>query len=221
MFVETRKELSMEVIEFGLKQRDETNPYLVPAIIYGKEMENIPVALDRKELKQMLKKNGKNVIMNCTLPDGKVIPTVIKEIQQDVVTFEPFHVDFMALRKDQKITITVPVRLENKEKCAGIKNGGKLQFVLFKVKIAGKPEDLPRELHLDITNLDIGEIIYTRDLPLNEGVTMVSPSNLKVVGFYTRSIQVEEELAAAEAAGGETPIGETPQEGTPAEAKEE
>ena len=153
-------------------------------------------------------------------PDGKVIPTVIKEIQQDVVTFEPFHVDFMALRKDQKITITVPVRLQNKEKCAGIKNGGKLQFVLFKVKIAGKPEDLPRELHLDITDLDIGEIIYTRDLPLNEGITMVSPSNLKVVGFYTRNIQVEEELAAAEAAGEEAPTGDAPQDGAPAEAGE-
>ncbi|MDD4028807.1 MAG: 50S ribosomal protein L25 [Caldisericia bacterium] len=207
----------MEVIEFGLKQRDETNPYLVPAVIYGKEMETISIALDRKEFKQVLKKNGKNVIMNCTLPDGKIIPTVIKEIQQDVVSFEPFHVDFMAIRKDQTITITVPIRLQNKEKCAGVKNGGKLQFVLFKVNISGKPEDLPRELTLDVTDLDVGHIIYTRDLPLSNGVTMASPLNLKVVGFYSRNVSADDGTATEPVPGQETP----PQTTSTDEAKAE
>ncbi len=195
----------MEVIEFGLKQRDKTNPYLVPGIVYGKEMENIPIAIDRKEFKHILKKNGRNVILNCTLPDGKKIPLVIKEIQQDVVSFEPYHVDLMALQDDQKITITVPVRLENKEKCAGVKNGGKLQFSIFKVKIAGKAEDLPREIPLDITNLDIGQTLHTRDLGLPNGVSMVSPLNLKVAGIFARNAALETEASANE----ETPEGET------------
>jgi large subunit ribosomal protein L25 len=193
MFVETRKELSMEVIEFGLKQRDKTNPYLVPGIVYGKEMENIPIAVDRKEFKHILKKNGRNVILNCTLPDGKKMPLVIKEIQQDVISFEPYHVDLMALQNDQKITITVPVRLENKEQCAGVKNGGKLQFTLFKVKIAGKAEDLPREIPLDITDLDINQTLYTRDLDLPNGVSMVSPYNLKIAGIFARNVALEGE----------------------------
>ena len=219
MFVETRKELSMEVIEFGLKQRDKANPYLVPGIVYGKEMENIPIAVDRKEFKHILKKNGRNVILNCTLPDGKKMSLVIKEIQQDVVSFEPYHVDLMALQDDQKITITVPVRLENKEKCAGVKNGGKLQFTLFKVKIAGKAEDLPREIPLDVTNLDINQTLYTRDLGLPSGVSMVSPLNLKVAGIFARNVALDGETASAEG----TPEGEAAAsaEGSTEESKEE
>ena len=200
----------MEVIEFGLKERDKMNPYLVPAIIYGKGMENISIALDRKEFKQLIKNNGRNIVLNCTLPDGKKITTVIKEIQKDVVTFEPYHVDFMALSTDQEITITVPVRLQNKEQCAGVKNGGRLQFVLFKVKISGKPEHLPREINLDVTNLDIGNVLYTRDLILNEGVTMISPYNLKVAGIFTRNAQLDEEAESSETPATDTKVEETP-----------
>ncbi len=193
----------MEVIEFALKERDKTNPYLVPAIVYGKDMDNISLAFDRKDFRQLIKEHGRNVYLQCKLPDGKTIPSIIQEIQKDVVTFEPYHVDFLAVNSDQDVTITVPIRLVNHENCKGIKNGGKLQFVLFKTKIAGKPEQLPKEIILDIDDLDIGEVLFTRDIPLEDGIKLVSPSNLKIVGIFSRQATAEEEEeAAAEATEG-------------------
>ena len=186
----------MEVFEFELKNRDKTNPYLVPAVVYGNGMDSVSVAFDRKEFVRLVKHNSRNIFLQCKLPDGKVIPTIIKEIQKDVVTLVPYHVDFLAVDKDQEVTITVPIKLINKENCIGIKNSGKMQHVLFKTKLSGKPEALPKEIVLDITNFDIGTVIFTRDIKLDDGVTLASPSDLKVMSVFSRSAA---EIAAEEA----------------------
>ena len=99
----------MEVFELELKNRDKTNPYLIPAVVYGKGVDNISVAFDRKEFVRLVKQNSRNIFLQCKMPDGKVIPTIIQEIQKDVVTLEPYHVDFLAVNKDQDVTISVPI----------------------------------------------------------------------------------------------------------------
>ncbi|MCK5849214.1 MAG: 50S ribosomal protein L25 [Caldisericia bacterium] len=191
----------MEVFEFELKNRDKTNPYLVPAVVYGKGMDNISLAFDRKDFVRLVKHNSRNIFLQCKLPDGKVIPAIIQEIQKDVVTLEPYHVDFLAVSKSQDITITVPIKLTNKENCMGIKNSGKMQHVLFKMKLSGKPEVLPKEILIDIEAFDIGTVIFTRDIKLDDGVTLSSPSDLKIMSVFSRSaaeIAAEEEEKAAE-----------------------
>ena len=112
------------------------------------------------------------------------------------MTLVPYHADFLAVDKDQEVTITVPIKLTNKEICIGIKNSGKMQHVLFKMKVTGKPEVLPKEIVLDIANLDIGTVIFTRDIELGDGVTLASPSDLKVMSVFSRSAA---EIAAEEA----------------------
>lgn len=190
----------MEVFDLTLTKRDKNNPYLIPAILYGKGLENIPVAFDRKEFTQLVRKNGRNIYLHCHMPDGNIVSAIIKEIQKDVITFEPYHVDFLIVEKDQTTTITVPVKVINKENCLGMKNGGKMQHVLFKMTLSGKPENLPKEIVIDTTGLDIGTVIFTRDIPLEEGVQLVSAHDLKVMSVFSKSNieKQEEEDAKAE-----------------------
>jgi large subunit ribosomal protein L25 len=184
--------------------RDARRAGNVPAVIYGvekqeKDGKQIPLA---KSILVNLKELNKAVftpnvyIVNLDV-EGKVIKTIIQDIQMDFVKDVPVHVDFYQITEDKPIVMEVPVKLTGLAE--GVKAGGKLSLNVRKLKVKGLYDQLPDVLTVDVTPLAIGKSLKVADLSF-ENVELVSPKEVVVCGVrMTRAAR----SAAAEQASEE------------------
>jgi large subunit ribosomal protein L25 len=110
--------------------------------------------------------------------DGKKAQAIIQEIQQNPLTDKITHVDFLELRDDKKVKVSLPVRI--KGIAPGVTSGGKLQQVLRKLKLYGLAKDMPEDITLDISALEIGDAIRVKFVEI-PGVELLDPANAVVV----------------------------------------
>jgi len=179
----------MKVLDIELKNREEKDPYFIPAVLYGYNVkESVPCRLNRKEFVNLIKTNGRNIILNCKLDDGKMYPALIKEIQKDVISLEPIHVDFISISLEKEIEITIPVHTSGD--AIGVKMGGIFDQVTFKVHVKGKPQNLPEEIDIDITACDIGTVIHASDLPLDKNIHLVSAAGMTIMSILAPHIEI-------------------------------
>lgn len=197
----------MKTLDIELKNRQTKDPQQIPAVIYGHNITgSIPCQVNRKEFIRLVKPNGRNIILSCLMDDGTKHSALIKEIQKDVLTLDPLHVDFLAISLEKDIEITIPVH--TKGESIGEKMGGKLEQVTFKVTLRGKPEQLPQAITIDMTEYDIGCHLHASDLSLEKGVTLVSALDATIVSIvapHVEMVATPEENAEAPAASASTP----------------
>ncbi|MEA3509063.1 MAG: 50S ribosomal protein L25 [candidate division NC10 bacterium] len=191
----------------------------IPAILYG-EGEPIPLTADPKVLlRALVTEAGENVILNLTIVDGKDFTrkAMVKEVQVDPVTGKPLHADFLAISMERPIEVEVPVEVAGVPE--GVKEkGGILDQILREIRVRCLPVAIPDRIGLDVSSLDIGDVLHVSDLPIPEGVELLTDREQAVV---TVTAPVVEEVAAPvgeEAAA--VPVGEEePSEEPAAEAE--
>jgi large subunit ribosomal protein L25 len=152
-----------------------------------------------RELRQCLKTDaGINAVIELDI-DGSRHTSIVKEVQRHPVRRDVIHVDFLRVDPTQVVTVEVPVIVIGEAKKVA-QMQGIVDQQLFRIAVSVRPDAIPNELELDVTDLDIGDVITVGDLPLPAGVTAVSELDATVVqGSATRStIQLR-----ADAAGGE------------------
>ncbi len=141
----------------------------VPGIVYGKDMENVMVQVDAKELRKTLSTHaGTRVIVNLEVQNGKskeVYTTMIAEIQKDIFQKQYYHVDFHKISLEEKVHTEVPVILVGEAK--GVKAGGVLDHLLWSVPVKGLPLDIPEAIEVDITDMKENDHLLVKDLPVN------------------------------------------------------
>lgn len=181
----------MKILDIDLKNRQKKDPYQIPAVIYGHNIQgSIPCELNKKEFVRLVKPNGRNIILKCNLEDGTSHHALIKEIQKDVLTLEPIHVDFLAVSLDKEIEITIPIHTSGES--IGEKMGGILEQVTFKITIKGKPDILPEHITIDLTNYDIGTHLHASDLPLEKGVSLISAIDAAIISIVAPHVEIVE-----------------------------
>lgn len=85
----------MNIYEFEIKNRDPQDSYLIPAIIYGHQIkESIACAINKRDFVKLVKTNSRNIIIRCKLENGQAFSALIQEVQKNILTLEPIHVDF-------------------------------------------------------------------------------------------------------------------------------
>ncbi|HXJ62813.1 MAG TPA: 50S ribosomal protein L25/general stress protein Ctc [Actinomycetota bacterium] len=175
---------------------------MVPGVVYGHGMEPVPVAIDARELFHILHTDaGTNVLIDLQVKKDHHL-TLPREIQRDHIHGRFIHVDFLAVRRDEQITVDVPVELVGESH--GVKEGGVVEHHLWEVKVACFPTDVPDHLEADISALGIGEGLKVADLPLPSGVELVTDPEASIMAVVPPPIlRLEEEEAAAEVAEGE------------------
>ena len=193
----------------------------VPAVVYGDKKEALSVHVEEKLLAKMLSTGH---FMNSVVMvevGGKPNRTLPKAVDFHPVTSRPIHVDFLHIGEHSKVNVNIPVRFDNEEASPGLKRGGVLNVVQHEIELICDASEIPDELHIDLTGLDIGDSIHISQVTLPKGAkaaiddrdftvaTVVAPSAMKA----------EEEEAAAE---GEVPtVGEEEAEGEGGEAPTE
>ena len=146
---------------------------LVPAEIYGSK-ENKSVLIDVFELNKQTKDPQfySNVIDISV--DSSKIEVILKDIQRDPEKSHITHIDFFAVDMNKKINVNVPFRFINEDKCVGIKiSGGILSHILNEIEISCLPKDIPENIDVDVTNLDLNQSIHLTEITLPDGVEIL------------------------------------------------
>jgi large subunit ribosomal protein L25 len=195
----------------------------IPAVVYGKIVENFFVAVNYKEFVKLEREVGRSAIFDLNV-DGKVYPTIIKEVQIDPIKRNIIHVDFQAVDLDKPVYTSIPLVFVGE--AVGVKKGGILEPSLHEIEVEGLLTDLPDKVEVNVSNLDIKDVIYVKDLKLGDKVKVYSDPDAVVVSVVPPTTEevaapapAEGEAAPAEgkAAPAESKAGakaETPKEGT-------
>ena len=180
----------------------------IPGVVYGHGNEPVPVAVDARQLRNVLSTEaGLNVLLNLDL-GGRSELAITKDVQRHPVRNTVTHVDFLVVRRDEVVTTDVPLTLVG-EATAVLKADGVVSHELQTLTVHSVPTSIPNNIEVDISELTVGDAIRVGDLTLPEGVaTDVDPDAVIVIGQppqVTAADLVSEEAAApeAEAAAGE------------------
>ena len=115
---------------------------------------------------------------------------MIKDLQYHPVSDEVIHIDFMRVRRSEKIKISVPLVLVGD--AIGIKEGGLLFQSMNQIEIECFPTDVPEKIDLDISKLEINNSYSVVDIKIsNDDISIISASELNVVSINTPSIEEE------------------------------
>jgi large subunit ribosomal protein L25 len=148
---------------------------------------------------------------------GKKTRVIPREVQLDPVSDRPVHVDFMRLAEGATVRLEVPVHFRGHGESPGIKKGGVLNVVRHEMELICPAENIPNEVVVDISKLDINESIHMSALTLPEGVKpTIRERNFTICSIVAPTSVIEEQRAAAAAAAAPA-VEAAPVEGAPAE----
>lgn len=176
---------------------------MVPAVVYGRGSDARPVTVARRELRRVLTGDaGMNALITLDV-DGDSLLTIVRDVQRHPVRNTVTHVDFILVSRDEAVTVEVPIHLEG-EAGAVVRHDGAVDQQLFALTVSAKPGNIPNEIVIDISDLDVGDTIRVGDLRLPAGATTeVDPEEPVVVATFNAAAAEVEALdaeAAAEAA---------------------
>ena len=166
----------------------------IPAVLYGQGVDTTPLTVDSRELTHLLHGSaGSNVLVDLVV-DGEEHLAIPREIQRDHIHSRFVHVDFLAVSRTQTITVSVPVH-ETGE-AVGVKEGGVVEHHLREVQIECLPQDVPDELVIDITDVELGEMVHVSDLQTPAGVTILTNPDDAILSVITPALlRVEADLS--------------------------
>jgi large subunit ribosomal protein L25 len=172
----------------------------VPATIYGRQNKPQNLEVNSKEFADLLNHSvSENLLVDLSVENDARSKrlALVQEIQHHPLDGKVLHVDFHEVAEDEKVTVMVPV--ETTGEAAGVKNaGGVLEHVLFKLKVRCLPKDLPDQITVDVTSLEINKSIHIGEILAVEGVEILGDKNIAVVSVAPP--RAEEEVAATDAA---------------------
>src|SRR5271154_826758 len=174
---------------------------LVPGVIYGSQAEPMALQVEGRALTNVLAHAlSEHVLVELEIADGSQSTSrlaLIQEVQHHPLKRQLLHVDFHAVSATEKITSEVPIEAFGDP--IGVRTfGGLLEYSLRSLEVECFPQDLPDIIRLDVSNLNIGESLHVRDIPLSTGVEALTDADLTVVSVVASRVG-EEVVAAAEA----------------------
>jgi large subunit ribosomal protein L25 len=177
----------------------------IPGIFYGPNYENLMISLNQKELDRAL--SHRKSIINLAIEGKGEYEAIFREVQRNPVSEKIEHVDLLGITSGHKIHATVPVKVRGIP--FGVKNsGGILEVIRRELNVECLPKDLPEEIELDVSHLNIGQSVHIEDIhwenitilhsPKSAVATVVAPTVIKAAE------KVEAEEVKVEGEGAET-----------------
>jgi len=175
----------------------------VPSILYFKGEDPISLSVEKKVLYKAMKSDQRIYEMEI---NSKSQYVMIKEIQYHPVTDEVIHVDFMRVRRSEKMTISVPIILIGKS--IGVTEGGILSQSLNQIEISCFPTNVPDQIEVNIEHLEINSSISVADVTIDdEDIEILSAEEISVASVNPPKEEEEELVISEEDVEGED-IGE-------------
>lgn len=178
----------------------------VPGVVYGLGAEPLPLTVEWRELRaSLVTEQGLNAVIHLDL-DGSTTPTLVKDMQRHPVRRNVLHVDFLRVDLDKPVEVEVAIQMTGEAELVTRENGV-VDQVLTALLVSAKPNDIPSELTIDISGLEIGHTLRVADIALPPGVTTPVDPDEPVVsaqhGVTEADLAPEGEEGAEAAAEGE------------------
>ena len=169
----------------------------VPAVLYGRAQDTVALQLDARTFKQFLRTYGENVIINMDVSADNTETVIIKEIQRHPVDKQTLlHADFIRISLDEPVTAPVSVVLVGIP--AGVDQGGVLESPLRQVTLRCLPMQLPTDISIDVSHLEVGDSVQVSDLNLDEEVEILDELERTIAIVTQPRVQLEEEIVEGE-----------------------
>jgi large subunit ribosomal protein L25 len=182
----------------------------IPAVYYAHDQKTVSLSVNAHTLSRLLQQEVN--ILNIVFPDGKTKKSIIRDLQKDPVTDQLLHIDFLGIKLDEKITMTIPIILTGTP--IGVRlEGGILEHPLREVEVEGFPLDIPEHVEVDVSEMNLGDVMTLEGLKHDkyEFITDVGHPIAIVVQPKAAKAAVEEVLEEEE---------EETEEAEPSEEKE-
>ena len=163
----------------------------VPGVVYGIK-DPTPVTINPSDLEKIFTTGaGTNVILQLDVVGEKKSdrPVLVKDLQRDAMSDQIMHADFLEIHMDRKIQVSIPFNFEGES--AGVKLGGVFSVLLRELDVECLPNAIPEGIPVDVTALEVGDVIHVRDIVIPADVDLASPPDDPVV---TVIMPVEEEV---------------------------
>jgi large subunit ribosomal protein L25 len=166
----------------------------IPAVVYGHGMEALSVSVDARDFRHALSgDSGLNQLLSLDI-DGTSHLALARVLQRHPVRNTVIHIDFQIVGRDEVVTAEVPIVLVGEAKAVG--SAGVVDHPLTQLSVSATPSNIPDEIQVDISSLNIGDSIRVADLQLPAGVTTdVDPDEVVVMAEVTAAGEAAAETA--------------------------
>lgn len=185
-----------------------------PAIIYGPDADNVPIAIDTKKLEKAIREGGSSALITLNIEGAdkseEAPLAIIKDAQYHPMGMPLLHVDFYKVTYGQELQVSVPIALVGEP--IGVQEGGSVDQAVREANISCTPRKIPDQIEVDISHLDLGDAISFGDIEAPEGVTILHADDVNIASVkITRialSITTEEGVEGEEVEGEEGEVAE-------------
>jgi large subunit ribosomal protein L25 len=167
---------------------------MVPGIVYGGGEDPLAIQVPFNELLKRLKAGRfLATLFNLKVEGHEDVRVICRGVQRDVVNDLPPHLALMRLRRTSRVNLHIPVEFTNESAAPGLKKGGVLTVVRADIELNVLAGDIPENVTVDLTGLDIGDTVTISSVTLPEGAkptidrdfviaNITAPSGLKSSG---------------------------------------
>lgn len=160
----------------------------VPAVLYGLGRDSLSLSVDEREFERHVRQHHK--LFKLAM-DGKEQAIFLHDVQWDILTDRPLHLDFLRIDLDKPMHVSVELAYLGHPK--GISKGGRFVKDLADLKVVCLPAAIPDSIELRVGELDLAEKIVGSDLELPEGVTLDLPGDTVVCHVTGEILESEDE----------------------------
>jgi len=186
----------------GKRPRRMRRQGLIPGVLYGDREGALPLMIERQAQEREVTSLHENQILGLRLGGKKNTSpqlVIVKALQRHYLTGEMLHVDFQGISLTEKLTVTVPL-VEAGEPVGVTRDGGILEHVMREVEIKCLPDQIPENIEVDVSSLEIGDSIRVGEIHAGEGVEILTEP--EIIAFTLAAPITEEEVEKMEAEAG-------------------
>jgi large subunit ribosomal protein L25 len=205
----------------GKKVRFVRREGVIPANLYSRGADSLPIQLDGAEIQKILAQHGSGGLITLKLT-GEKHPrnVVVREVQRDALTDGLIHVDFQQVSLTEEIKVLVRIAMTGEAKLPKSSNAVVIQ-TMNSIALRGLPKHIPEKIIVDISSLnDAGQTIRVKDLGLDKDVTVMADPDEIIVKVVASRIEVEVVAEKPAAATAEAAEGAEAKEGAATPAPE-
>ncbi|MCC5828463.1 MAG: 50S ribosomal protein L25 [Phycisphaeraceae bacterium] len=186
----------------------------LPVVIYGHQQEQMHGSVDYRQIVDAIRSGSHVVEVKC---NGKAESCLVKDLQWNYLGNKVIHVDLARVDLSEKVTLAVPIEIVGN--APGLKEAGALlEHPVAELSISCRADQIPDVIQLDVSAMNVGDMIHAGEIKLPEGVELDDDPELLVAHIHVAKIKEEEVEEVTEEEGEPEVIGKGGEESDEAES---
>ncbi|MBQ3671657.1 MAG: 50S ribosomal protein L25 [Treponema sp.] len=150
----------------------------IPAVVYDEEGKATSIDVDKVEFNKVWRSITATTLVTLNV-DGKTCDAFIRDTEYDIMTDSVLHADFFAVTNTKKVVRTY--KLQYSGTPAGVLKGGFMVKHTPEIRVSALPKDLPVRVVVDVSKVNIGDVLHVKDIDLGKAVTILTPADASVI----------------------------------------